>query len=1125
MRLHRLTMTAVGPYAGTEVIDFDRFTSSGRFLLTGPTGSGKTTIIDAIVFALYGEVADSTDSSKDRLRSRHAHPGQESVVELVFSVGSGLFKVRRTPEYERPKKRGTGTTTQNATAHLWRLSSLEEQAIDKPEEEPVAVGPREVGPEVSRIVGLTREQMTQTVVLPQGKFARFLRASSQERHVLLRDVFGTNVYDRIQDELAERSREARRRAEAARSALVGAVTRLLPLLPPEKSDGGAGVGSADGGADAGEGPGAQDGVTSGSDPGGSRAEQLEAAVSGPVPDEVVLSRLLDEAVAVSQTRVRAQEAVQEQAAGRRDVAARDLQATRELAALIDTRARLLAEQARLEDSAEADDADAERLALAERAARVSSPAAVAQRHARRALDALDALEPALSALPKAASDIPPAPAEPGAPASPGAPADPEAPGAAGTPLPRTTLRGARSLKTLRPLLLQCADTAADGSADAPADGHASRAMAPSDLDVLTAASRAGAEDLDAAADSERLAAGALQALVESESSLPSRRDDLARARTAHTAELDAIARDRDALAERPAHYTRLQESLAAARAAESLVPALVASRDAAHARHEAALRVARLNEQALSAQEAVTAARRAAEQAADDLHTRRWAWIALTAGSLSADLHAGEPCPVCGSTEHPHPAPVEEGTVSRADVESAEAAEKQAAAVLADRAGDLDSLNRQRATAKEEAGGLDVRAAADALATTEAELSQRQTLAGDVEALAAAVEGFAQETSALTEALAARQAAATTQAQHLAETERRLTAEAERLARARGSEASVSARLSTMTARADALAAAARALRGAVDAVQATVQAGADLHTALDSAGFDSLAAARNATLTTVELNALRDQVTAVAAARERVRQGLAEAPVAALTGQETADVAAAEAAYADADAAHTEAVRATEQARGAHRALEEAAQGVRDAAADLVRTGEDQRSLLRVAELASGSNDQATPLATWVLVERFREVLVFANQRLAEMSGGRFALTSTTEEAGSARRKDRGLGLAVIDHHAGGGQRDPRTLSGGETFYVSLALALALADVVTAEAGGISMETLFIDEGFGSLDPETLDNVMAELSRLQAGGRTVGIVSHVEELGRQVPDRVEVHRTAVGSTLTIRAG
>ena len=123
MRLHTLIMTGIGPYAGTETIDFDRFTASGRFLLTGPTGSGKTTIIDAIVFALYGQVADSSGSSKQRLRSTLVDAAARSEVDLTFSTSAGVYRILRSPEYWRPKKRGTGTTRQNAAAKLWRLSA------------------------------------------------------------------------------------------------------------------------------------------------------------------------------------------------------------------------------------------------------------------------------------------------------------------------------------------------------------------------------------------------------------------------------------------------------------------------------------------------------------------------------------------------------------------------------------------------------------------------------------------------------------------------------------------------------------------------------------------------------------------------------------------------------------------------------------------------------------------------------------------------------------------------------------------------------------------------------------------------------------------------------------------
>jgi exonuclease SbcC len=139
-------------------------------------------------------------------------------------------------------------------------------------------------------------------------------------------------------------------------------------------------------------------------------------------------------------------------------------------------------------------------------------------------------------------------------------------------------------------------------------------------------------------------------------------------------------------------------------------------------------------------------------------------------------------------------------------------------------------------------------------------------------------------------------------------------------------------------------------------------------------------------------------------------------------------------------------------------------------------------------------------------------------------MSDGRFELVRSEEREDVSSRK-RGLSMKVLDHRIEA-ERDPRTLSGGETFYVSLCLALGMADVVTAEAGGIDLGTLFVDEGFGTLDPETLEAVLGELGKLRAGGRVVGVVSHVEALKQSIADRIEVRRLPDGSsTLTVRAG
>jgi exonuclease SbcC len=141
-------------------------------------------------------------------------------------------------------------------------------------------------------------------------------------------------------------------------------------------------------------------------------------------------------------------------------------------------------------------------------------------------------------------------------------------------------------------------------------------------------------------------------------------------------------------------------------------------------------------------------------------------------------------------------------------------------------------------------------------------------------------------------------------------------------------------------------------------------------------------------------------------------------------------------------------------------------------------------------------------------------------------MSTGRYRLERTDEKEAGQRTRATGLGLKVLDTFADGA-RDPRTLSGGETFYVALALALGLADVVTAEAGGIELGTLFVDEGFGSLDPDTLDAVMTELGRLRTGGRCVGLISHVTELKQRIADRIEVRHlpSGAGSSLRVSAG
>jgi exonuclease SbcC len=221
---------------------------------------------------------------------------------------------------------------------------------------------------------------------------------------------------------------------------------------------------------------------------------------------------------------------------------------------------------------------------------------------------------------------------------------------------------------------------------------------------------------------------------------------------------------------------------------------------------------------------------------------------------------------------------------------------------------------------------------------------------------------------------------------------------------------------------------------------------------------------------------------------------------------------------------AHAAAVDAHGQARLRANQLAEL-RPLLEAALDALRPLRDRASQIRrLADLANGTsaaNQYKMTLSSFVLAARLEEVAAAASERLLTMTAGRYSLVHSDARKGNAKA---GLGLLACDAWTGI-DRDTATLSGGETFLASLALALGLADVVTAESAGTPMEALFVDEGFGTLDEDTLDEVMNVLDGLRAGGRIVGIVSHVTELRQRIPAQVHVRKGRAGSRVEVTAG
>ena len=212
MKPLRLSMRAFGPYAGEQNLDFSVLGSATCFLIHGPTGAGKTSILDAICFALYGE-ASGGERDPRRLRSDHAEPGTLTEVVFDFSLGAETYRVSRSPEQERPKKSGTGTTTQQPKASLWRRTG----AAPDEEGEVLATQASRVTAEIERLLGFKSDQFTRVVMLPQGKFRKLLEADSKGREDILETLFQTEVYTRIEEALKERARQAKQALEAAES--------------------------------------------------------------------------------------------------------------------------------------------------------------------------------------------------------------------------------------------------------------------------------------------------------------------------------------------------------------------------------------------------------------------------------------------------------------------------------------------------------------------------------------------------------------------------------------------------------------------------------------------------------------------------------------------------------------------------------------------------------------------------------------------------------------------------------------------------------------------------------------------------------------------------------------------
>ncbi|MFN3867028.1 MAG: SbcC/MukB-like Walker B domain-containing protein, partial [Demequina sp.] len=291
---------------------------------------------------------------------------------------------------------------------------------------------------------------------------------------------------------------------------------------------------------------------------------------------------------------------------------------------------------------------------------------------------------------------------------------------------------------------------------------------------------------------------------------------------------------------------------------------------------------------------------------------------------------------------------------------------------------------------------------------------------------------------------------------------------------------------------------------------------------------FDTVEAARDALLPDGDLASLRDAVAAheseLAGARAVVASLGAEDLPAAVEDAATEDVEVLTASAATTARARDEAVEAARDAasRSERFAALRTEYAVKAESSQHARAARDVALTLADSLEGHPPNDRKIRLESFVLASKLERIVAAANARLQVMSSGQYLLEHDDDK--QYRNTQAGLGLRIADAHTGQ-SRSTNSLSGGETFLASLSLALGLAETVTAQAGGIRLSTLFIDEGFGSLDADTLEVAMSTLDELRSGGRTIGLISHVEAMKEQIAAALEVERLADGSSQVVARG
>ena len=1017
-----LTIEAFGPYRDSVTLDFSKLENHSMFLISGPTGAGKTSILDAMVYALYGEPSGEVRKT-DAIRSDFAEPDRMTRVDFSFAIGDAQYRVERLPKQMVAKKRGTGMREQNASATVYEMKDGEWKVI--------ATSAAAIRDTIQRIIGFRKDQFLQVVLLPQGEFRKLLVASTNEREELLHTLFRTELYRKLQEALKSAYDDAKAGIEEnlmKQMALIQSIPRDedTPVLTVDHV-----------------------------------RELLENR--GPHRDALVVDR--DEAVTV-----------------------------------VDRFNTLRNEWALYNQ------------------AQQSLVQATSQ------LDLVKAKEPERTQL-------------------------------------REKVQFLNSLSPVHALYQQYIDKHSSLATLA-------QALTESDKSVHTAIQHESNcieayEALESQAEtiqSKRTTLAQLRQQSEKfdelgalKKELSTLNDDLAKLDSKKSeADLEVqrqlikqIEIDVEGLRKRLQENSTLLEN----------VPVIQEQLNHLHRYSELVEEISQVQKEVAAKDETLSTLDKAVKEAKVHLERLEHLMQEGRAYELVPFVKEGEPCPVCGSTEHPHLATKPELYPTKDEIEAARGLRDKELQQQANEVGQRDTLvgrlhelsnhmDAQVSILKSSIDGFSKENFASLQQNLLSQMERLKMLRGESEQLGKAISDAERRLSTAKDTLAKSELAHNELLKTLHDLEIRIssvqakidslseslpTTDVELWRKQVSSLASeiqeYDAQLTVTTKQLEEARGQLSAKRGRLETLSSQVK---EERKNLDSLHEEYIQLLQSISLSEIDfVEALSDFN-----ALEDFKSKLYDLEEAFSTAQAVYDAAlkTAETVVKPSETVLDEVYDAAVERRdtlvGNLAAWDKETQHIETTLASLEKIetamGEAREKVVflsRLNDLANGGEQgfKNVTFERYVLGAILDEVVYAANLRLQKMSRSRYTL-ERSDYTGGGRGKQ-GLDLAVMDAFTGQ-SRPANTLSGGETFLASMALALGLADVIQSYAGGIHMDTMFIDEGFGTLDPDTLELAMETLVQLQSSGRLIGMISHVPELKTRIPAHLEVTRGDEGSTV-----